>query len=64
MNKFNAVEQDKTLQELQRRFTEDCKILLPEYKLESMDLFTPAVLPSEGKEVHVRLKLVQKYNWV
>lgn len=64
MSNFNVTEQDKTLQELQRRFTKDCKILLPEYKLDSIDVFLPAVLPGEGKEVQITFNLVQRYNCV
>lgn len=61
MNKFTVVEQDKTLQELQRRFTEDCKILLPEYELGAVDVCIPPVIHGEGKEVKITFNLMQKY---
>lgn len=64
MNKLTVVEQDKTLQELQRRFIEDCKILLPEYELESAGVYVPSVMPGEGKEVKITFKLMQKYALV
>lgn len=64
MNKFTVAEQDKTLQELQRRFTEDCKILFPEYEVNSVGTCVPSVMPGEGKEVKITFTLVQKYALV
>lgn len=65
MNKFTAtVVQDENLQELQRRFTEDCKILFPEYEINSTGVYVPPVIPGEGKEVKITFNLVQKYYLV